>query len=370
MLLSIYSIDPAERALVIGSALADIDDETTIGDISEYIDYYGAYSLELTEEDIKERPVELLAQFADQISKKRANRVKVTFQGEKGEDAGGLARSFIAKLFKALPEELGLEARPNGLYTPIETEPLSDERKKVYNDIGRVLMFCINATTDYPIGMIFELPVFTALVKLNENHLKRPIQELVENKQAFDELCDMYLEMHRLDESQQNTLKWIQENKNSPDARETIQGMMIELFGPLIEIAKGMRGTSFTRVTAKDVQEEDPQELSELIQGKVDAEMIKESLEFGDDVPQNLTEWVREWIDDADETKLSQFLVAMSGSPALGKMPLKITKCEGELTLFHTCFNHVELPVNILDTQEKLNTNLDANLGGGKFTMA
>lgn len=371
LLRAIHNIDPGQRELVIEATLANLDEETTIDEIIDDIDYYNSYTLEIAQEDIQERPLELLTQVGAQIESKSANRIKVTFKGEVGQDAGGLGRVFISELFDALKIALAFQVREStGLCSPIATDLLSDETKKAYNNIGQVLMFCLNATTDYPIGMIFEQSVFTALTKLQEKYFDRPIQKLIQDEKVYKELCTLYIEMNRLDEFRHGTLEWLKNNRDDPEAREMIQGMLVCTFEPLIEIARGMKAAPFKKVTFESVQKISPLILSEKLQGKVDEQTIVAALEFDASIPENLKQGFIAWIKNADDAKRVQFLLAMTGSPALGSKPLEIKACEGGKVIFHTCFNSVELPVQHLDSPEKLNFTLDNILGGGKFTIA
>ncbi len=368
---ALYSVEPSQRALVVEATLANKDQESDVDDILYFIDYYNSYVLEIPQEAIKEKPLELLAQISEQIAKKRATKIQLTFKGERGQDAGGLGRVFISDLFDALKIKLNFQQREtNGLYAPVAQGSLDEETKKAYRDMGRLLMFCLNATTDYPIGMIFEQSVFTGLTKLQEHHLNKPVEQLVEDKKTLHELCDIYVEMNRNDEGATGTLQWLQENKNDDDAQETIQGMLIDVFGPLLEIAKGMKDVPFTEVTMHDVQEMLPATLSEKLQGKVGKEQIIKALEFTPDIPEQIQQWVSNWITSADDKKCSEFIAAITGSPALGTKPIKITACEGEKTICHTCSNHLELAIGILTSQEQVDINLDGICGGGKFTMA
>ncbi|MBS0633891.1 MAG: hypothetical protein JSR37_00325 [Verrucomicrobia bacterium] len=368
---AITRIDPAERPIVVEATVANLEEDSNSDEIVEFIDYYNSYTLEIPQSAIKEQPLQLLAQFAEQISKKRAKRIKVTFEGEKGQDAGGLGRVFISELFEALKTKLAFREREGtGLSAPVASGILSDEAKKAYNHIGKVLMFCLNASTDYPIGMIFEQSVFTALTKLHDKHLANPIQELVKNKELYDEFSALYQEMYSLDESAKSTLEWMQNNKDDPEAKEQIEDMIVDVFGPLVEIAKGMKDVVFNTVTHQDLLKMTPLKLSEKLQGVVGKPMILSALEFHPDISPQIEQWVRSWIKAADNKKLTEFLLAMTGSSALGRKPLKISACEGEKFIFHTCFNSVELPVAFLESEEKLNALLDNVLGGGRFTIA
>lgn len=327
-----------------------------------------SYTMDLAREDLHNQPMNVLRNLVEKFQNEQAYTLKIYFLDEPGIDAGGVGREFISELFEGIKKSLQFKQCDNGLYRPtlpmknFEYQPLSEEEKKQYQQLGALMKFCLNATVEYPIGMLFDHAVFTFLTKVQAKHLDKPFEEL-----DFAELFAIYEAMNSENEADMKTLEmmkgYLAVEETKEQTRETIESIMRPVMVPLIEIAKGMKAAPFLRFTWEDLQQIAPGALSEKLQGKVTRDMIIDKLAFGDSIAPNMREWIQAWIKEADFDKVQRFLFAMTGARALGNKGLKID-ASNENVHFHTCTNSVEMPLHTIQSQQELYEFMELALAG------
>src|SRR5260221_7964604 len=137
---------------------------------------------------------------------------------------------------------------------------------------------------------------------------------------------------------------------------------------PLIEIAKGMKAASFEgEVSWEDVHSMSPKTLSERLQGVVTREMILDKIQFQNGISQVKQAWLKNWIENADDLKIKQFLFAMTGASSLGRKPLSVEKSDANIH-FHTCYNSVDIPMDVIDSEERFVETIEATISGKEYT--
>jgi hypothetical protein len=357
-----------------------------------------AYMIDIAREELRTVPLQVLDNLCSQFTKERPNELLVNFLGEKGSDWGGLGKDFIKELFEAIKEKMKFFEAPNGLYRPVLTteggslKPLSDEQKKGYYQVGQLMAFCFNPTEEreYPIGMLFDEGVFTALTRLKPEHLERGFDKIIADDKMFDEMYAIYEAMNSSNKAEVKQIKQMKECLK-PLTSETPEKVLQDLFAavayedeveglnitsdntekireyypklqdalrktitntyipwalaPLFEIANGMKNAPVQmNTTWQDLQKMPPGKISERLQGTVSREMIIEKLQFGEGISSEQQEWIKNWIRNADDAKVKKFLYAMTGTSALGRKGLEIGISE-DVPVFHTCFNKAELPL-------------------------
>ena len=373
-----------------------------------------AYVLDCTRQQLEESPRSLLHDLCEQFKQQPRDRLRVHFQGEAGVDAGGLGRQFVTELSAGIGGKMGFKECENGLFRPELTrgtdgkaQPLSSDAIATYHDFGEFLEFCPNAAEDYPIGMLFDLSVFEALTMFEDRHLT-DFKNL-----TFTEQFSIYEAMqHKEDDRQQieKIKQWLEplkrdtpENvlrdayaavetddaiaalginydpekirKHYPAIQEAIKKSIVEesiwpVVAPLIEIAKGMKDAPFgAKLSWAAIHGMNPAVLSERLQGVVTREMILDKLQFGDGIAEEKQEWMKRWIENADDAKIKQFLFAMSGSSSLGRKPLSIEK-SGDNIYFHTCFNTVDIPMDGIETDELFASLINTTIVGKEYSRA
>lgn len=335
--------------------------------------YDSVYKMDVARENLRNDPLQLLWTISEMMNKESAYELRIHFMNEPGIDAGGLGKEFISELFEGIKTKMRFKEYSNGLYRPIlpmknyEYQPLSYEEKQHYYQLGQLMMFCLNAEREYPIGMLFDQAVFTMLTKLQPKHFEKSFDELIATQEGFTELFAIYEAMNSDNEDDMRSLNIMKSYLASEETREqtieTIQSIMKPIMVPIIEIAKGMKAAPFAAIMWDDIQAMRPSLLSELLQGKVTREMIIEKLEFDESIPEDKQQWMKEWINQADFAKVQRFLFALTGARALGNKGLTIEP-SSENVHFHTCTNTVELPLAAISSQQEFNEFMALALTG------
>ncbi|MBS0634817.1 MAG: hypothetical protein JSR37_05085, partial [Verrucomicrobia bacterium] len=335
--------------------------------------YDSVYKMDVARESLKNDPLQLLRTISEMMNKESAYELRIHFMNEPGIDAGGLGKEFISEIFEGIKTKMRFKEYSNGLYRPIlpmknyEYQPLSNEEKQHYYQLGQLMMFCLNAEREYPIGMLFDQALFTMLTKLQPKHFEKSFDELIANQEGFTELFAIYEAMNSDNEDDMRSLNIMKSYLASEETREqtieTIQSIMKPIMVPIIEIARGMKAAPFSAITWDDIQAMRPSLLSELLQGKVTREMIIEKLEFDESIPEDKQQWMKEWINQADFAKVQRFLFALTGARALGNKGLTIEP-SSENVHFHTCTNTVELPLAAISSQQEFDEFMELALTG------
>ncbi len=378
--------------------------ETTIDELFSET----GFRVTVSRSELTENPRKALDDFIQKLARELVPKhsLYVQFTGEAGIDASGLSKEFISLLFMHVTSTLHLEKSDNGLFLP--KLPMSDEDKKTYANLGAFMMFCLNAWHEYPTGMVFDRGFFVALTQLKPKHLHQPCSELVATEEGFQELLDIYVhmksptnatsaDMQRLKayagpftvDTPEDTLKDAYEyamlayeddmadltidnlKDNLPKLQQAVRQYIIETtlmpyLVPIIEVAKGMESSPYGADVWQSICAMNADRLSEKIQGRLTKELVIAKLKF-ENVPPEKQDWLLEWIHNASQDSLKTFVYGMTGSYALGTKDLTVSAVNA--VFYHTCFNRVDLPFELMHDQEAFNHMLNNSLQNlGRYT--
>src|SRR5262249_17485925 len=127
----------------------------------------------------------------------------------------------------------------------------------------------------------------------------------------------------------------------------TLKGVAMRIMkpylAPCIEIARGMKDSQNTlKMNWDALQQKNPAALSTALQGVLTKEEVLENLQF-EGISSPVADWVTDWINEMDESKLKNFVYILSGTPALGQ-GAKITIKRAPISCaFHTCGLELDL---------------------------
>jgi hypothetical protein len=375
--------------------------------IAVYEHERNAYLIEANQKGVDSSPLRLLHQFCQRMDHHQLPELAVIYEGEPAVDAGGPGRQWIAAVVANGCQVLPMERRENGLLRPRLNEredgsfqPLSETEEQAFVDLGKLMMFCLNAKTPYPIGQLFDGGIFAALKEIP--FLSMDFDDIDFNvPSTFDRMFSIYEQMNSIAEddvkmiqqikkalyldSKSSNADWLDayylvmndpsiEQLNLGDSptpeklkehgaaiqaavrRYVIQNKLKPSLEPLHLMAKGMQQAKFQTVRFQDLQRIPTTEIALHLQGTVSKEAVLAQLEFNSSVGEQTRGWIREWIMHADQTKLEQFLFALSGSTGLSPTQ-KIKIAQQPKLEFRTCFNGVDLPN--LDNKRDLFSMLD-----------
>lgn len=362
---------------------------------------------------VSDQPEKVLSALSEVFDKRNAQILVVNFENEKGVDAGGLRRQFVCDLVKSLCGKLKFRDMGNGLFRPCSrnenpTYPcLSEGDKKVYQDLGKLIMFCLNAAEEYPTGPIFDPGTFVALVRMDPKLLDRKFEEIdFQDPKIFASLFDLYMQMHEFHEEESKGLlrRWhylslsatnhetrLQEafasvmtdesierlgitidqvdriRQNLPAIQAAVKTELIErmraTFAPIHAIATGMKSFRFaSKCDFSAVQCMNPNDLSNQIQKNVLKQDIISKIRFDlfhkTDI---IKSWFTNWINKADDKKLELFLYAVSGSSGLGSNS-QIKVMHSKSFAFHTSGCQMEMNFDEVSNENDFAACMDAHL--------
>lgn len=373
----------------------------------------GVYVMQFVRSELQTHPEQILKTLSEQFQHSIHSQLNIQFEGEVGADAGGLGRQLVGQLLSEIGRKMQFEKRDNGLFRPRLREnsegeilPLTESDKATYRQLGQLMMFCLNASVPYPVGMLFDQGVFTAIARMKSKDLRKEFEEIDFTDPAiFGRMLGIYKEINRYSESdvkmierlesylapksdselteayaivmQDPSIEKLQINDDVKKMKQHQAEIMVAVrkyivannlrrtFAPLHEIAKGMRESPFnSRLSFTDVLRMDPVELSRTVQGTVSKEDILKKLQFEEEIPENIQSWFKTWIEKANDKKIEHFIFALSGSSALGQdAQIKIAK--GGNIAFHTCFNTLDVnwyknkETKELYSEQELTNNLE-----------
>lgn len=383
----------------------------------------GTYFLEVAKDVIVEQPQIVLQSLCDKFHEQVHNRleIKMTGPGEAGQDVGGPGRQFVSTLFSALSNQLQFAKLDNGLVKPAILEnkegnfpPLTKEEKETYRNIGKLIMFCLNAEVPYPIGNLLDQSVFVALTKLPPDDLQHEFDSLDFNDaEVFGKMLQVYKGMHRLNENDAKTIASLEKCLNPQNEEDWKAAEQIALLdedfekgtwtetaarqaaiqaavkkyvletklkpelSPLFEIAKGMKTAPFTEPNDfTQIQQLAPAKFSRQLQGIVTKKEIQNKLRFeyvSAEKMNDLKKWFENWIEQAPLSKIEDFIFALSGSTAIGEGAVIKIQEEGNF-FFHTCYNTFGIKSSAINSEEDLKKHLTWTLehvkAQGGFDMA
>ncbi|MBS0637599.1 MAG: hypothetical protein JSS12_08810, partial [Verrucomicrobia bacterium] len=375
----------------------------------------GIYRVVLPREQIKQNPLALLAKLTENIDKHKIKQLSIEFAGEEGIDASGLGREFVSLLSEAVVEALRPTPQKNGLVRAI---PMNEDNKQICQQLGKLMMFCLNSTQNYPMGMIFDHGFFAMLSMLQPHHGSRALQDLLKDNKTFNELFTIYLAMESTNEKEADTIARLKSwntpfNQNTDPAvlsdlyfsescmfeerggldklseeeikadpsilkqpeymaalqevarekiAETIMAALQPVLPAAIEVAKGMQSVNYP-VNFDKAQKMGPAALSEKLQGTLSTPVVLQNLKFSEDIPPEKQNLFKEWIETLPPDQLKRFVFALTGAYAVGKAELKLFPTS-ERVIFHTCFSYADIPFNAMKSKEDITMVMAAALTG------
>jgi len=339
--------------------------------------------------------------------------LKVTYAQQAGFDAGGLGRQFISDLFANLAKKEDFkEIGHSGLYRPKLQCPQATGNRLYYN-LGKAMMFCLNASKEYPTGILFDQGFFWALLNMPEPLLNQDFAP-----KLFNELFALFVKMNEHIESELQAVKYTKKYleplpADPEDKKHFLQGIysvveddervkalnipadadlepyLEQLQGalrdyifenvlrpnlvPLIEIAKGMRDAPFRyKLSWHMLRDLLPSEFSDRLQGVFSTQAIVDKLELDEKIPKEKGEWLKNWIVNTNDENRKRFLFALSGSRALGERGIKVKLAVPETApfSFSTCFNIVSIPFETIDTEAQFCKTLEDSLKDPTYSAA
>ena len=275
----------------------------------------GSYHIRIVPDELKIHPEIILKNISELFQRFIFKNLQVFFIGQQGADQGGLSRQFISDLFSQLALKMKFQKCDNGLFRPRLPEDsngdfpaLSKADKTLYRQLGQMMMFVLNASIIMPIGMLFDLGVFTAITKMDPKLLRKEFEEIDLNDPViFDKMLGIYKDINRYIEDDMKmvlrTEQYLNLNEASPDEllqdayglvmgdpnieqfnigydvkkmrqhlpqiKMAVQKLFIDTklrpaLSPIHEIAKGMKSSVFnSRLNFRTLQKMSPAKLSE-----------------------------------------------------------------------------------------------------------
>lgn len=380
--------------------------------------------------ELKANPEATIEQLCKQFDRSKCHMLRVTYQGGRGVDAGGLRRQFIADLFSNLSSKLGFHRFDNGLYRP-KCRPDADypvmnaKDKKHCEDLGKMMMFLLNAAEEYPTGLIFDPGTFVALVRMDHRYVNQKFEDIKFDDQAtYNAMFAIYKAMNQSNEDETKGIKRMEgylaltnasKDQDLKDAfasvmaddnierlniaadnvvqikqhlnaiKAAVKSSMIEnmkaTFGPIHAIAVGMKSSSFdNKFKFSEMPHKTPAEISKQLQGVASKQDIISRVQFYGGIgttvsADKLKTWFTNWINKLDEKKpedakkLELFLYAATGSTALGsgsRINFMHTHVDPNSTrggfAFHSCSGQIDLNYNEMKNESDLASILEAHL--------
>lgn len=349
---------PSEDFTAMADQLRNISDENELqmrlrAIASRYQSEEGFYTMHLKRDELEKIPGVVLNRLTDRFIQSISDQLNITFEGEAGIDAGGLGRQFICDLFKGVLKSMQGEPNPEtGLYRP-------KGNSDVYEKLGKVMMFCLNAAKNYPTGILFDDGVFGAIVAFLKTSLEKPFERL-----TYEELFTVY---EALQFSEPEMLSHMR-NATDDEKREIYEEQLIPSLAPIYAIAKGMKNAPFiTKLSWQDVAQLEPNALSRRLQGVLSRDKILEKLKFAPSIAAEQKDWLNSWLRNAEIEKIKQFLYILTGASSIGNVTLEIddnSQNESAPFLFHSCARVLEVPFQKLESEEQFVAALEASLTG------
>lgn len=328
---------------------------------------------------------------------------QVIIRGEKGRDLGGLSRETTTDAYDAF-----IKNNFDGSGFP---KWKGEEQKEEYQALGKMMAFAATRNGERPLGKKMDPKVFTAikaidgrsefsmtskleiLGKMNpEFHNDNLINDFTkflnsnkdneiskDNQEFLKNMADVYMYGNFDDYRKEDgslDFKKIKDNLDiiKKDLFDDFnkQSKVDEKVMPLYYMAQGLVADPHHR---GKINKMSAQELDVAIQGEVKAEDVVKALNFAPEdippqffLPGNLQKAIKDWISKANNSQLENLLKVMTGSPSLGKekeLNMIAIRDKGKLDSSHTCFNRLDINVDLINNAESMKNFLD-DIGDGK----
>lgn len=324
--------------------------------------------------DLKNNPLPHLQKFVDQIGDKKSASISVEFIGQKGVDAGGLARDYLDDLAGGLAQQQNLFARidESGLVVPRAGE---ENALVIFENLGRVIGFCC---PPHIIGYHFDPSIFAVAFSLCAEELDQSFDELTTERKIalYDTLLKtqgvemrdyhpltLYAAKEWSEEQRQQLTKMLNEaDLPIENLRESLLALINEYWENQLRgihaLAKGIKAHCIKWGIANDRSknwkwnhcffQSDAQEYSRSIQGSIDREQIIRQivLENANQEVEKKADWLIDWISNgATDEEIKHLLKYITGSSGLKPdKQVTITGGGSPSPSPRTCSETLELP--------------------------
>lgn len=351
-----------------------------------------SFYLQCERSSFAEHPDHSLHELAGNIVSKKATDFKIQFNGEPGQDIGGLRRNYMLDLFSALSTKHQLLK---------EIVPFTNENERVLTDIGHVfkmltqgLLYRGTNPQSIVTGEVFHSSYFKGILNFTHKELSHPFEVLLKDKERVLEMMitsSTDKESLTLFQNIQNFCQWdgSKENKAkhkklirelrdnnfydfngleknigriTPDDLGKIKAIMID---NIIIDHQAKIKSLYTMAKAMDYSREEWNELRDLgrlrlqvqVQGGFNKGLLLERLDFDYDYcngdlmaigsAQAQEVVIRDWMAAQTPRRLQIFLYNTTGSTSV---PLKRLTFRfntfGTPPAIHTCSQTIDLPAN------------------------
>lgn len=300
------------------------------------------YRMELSHDDLTDNPIQLLFNFVELIQSKKCHALKITFFDSPAVDNGGPSQEFISILVAEVCKKLKLTRRnENGLYR-LYKEELTTEEKQIYEALGQLFMFLLNAKRKYVTGHLFDMSLFVALSELDNSLMPFDDDNFKALFQIYEEMCK---------EFDQKTVEHMK-SASREECIAAMKGFMV----PCMAIKRGMLDSPFAQ------QKIPAEKLFHSIQGSLSNSFVYSQIRFKPGIPAAKQEWFKAWILGIDTQKLRSFLYGLTGGFALGEKTLTVATSPDNIH-FHTCDDStLEVPFSHINSPELFASLIEGEL--------
>jgi hypothetical protein len=294
------------------------------------------------------------------------------FEPNPAIDAGGVSRQFTSDLCKALFITTG-EDPPLIVLTEEDSLPdFKDEEAAIYQKFGNILSFVLTNTSPLITGVYLN-PKFYLLLKKAALGLTPDQIAVSFTKEILTQDPDTIKTLNFYDNPSpelkleaitclRNTyLSDLTDEATIEDVRREIETTILErgikMSDAILHILNGM--SPLAKANLATIEDAD---LSTRIQGSlVTAESLKAAIQMEEglsDLALEKRTWILERIDEKQEDPkwLAGFLHFITGQPFLSPLapPIKLKFLDLENFNAHTCFNMLDVPINVAKREEFL----------------
>lgn len=338
--------------------------------------------------ELTETPFKIVLDLYEHLKK---NKIKllpnsIEYTDSEGIDAGGVMRSFVTNLTKALcdPKYSLVTGLPSKVIPSINTDNPSslslEDQEKCFTILGRFFSAAMQRYQSIVVGQYFHPIVFKMLFALTPEDL-----EMNDSSEVFDKMLKIYIRDHfnATEEIAQNLV----ENNITEDFRDIYciesrdqfikENKIDEKIKAILLIAKSIYDSLSSKTRWVPIKGTSPDVLREKIEGILSKDTIQNALQMDErDQPHPTSvEYLKKWITGTDSQMLQKFIEAISGMKSLDPaIKLNMAGITGINTLpkFHTCVFRIDLSQysSYEIFKEKLEMSLDYCLAGSGFQMA
>jgi hypothetical protein len=360
--------------------------------------YEGAPPVEIHFDDFFNHPIQVLTHLSEAMTENGFPRIEHI--NSPGQDAGGLTRDCITRLFSVLfdPKTLWLPMKARigkEQYTPVilpEANLPLKEQILCYQAIGKIFALAIIGYKSISTGPYFEPIVFAMIYSLSEKDLSILLEGIdITNikevpKEIFEKLFTLYAEKilgmksttianclnDRFQDDEDLQLACLESMKDvlALSQIDKIIPAILVIAKSMYDYRKVLDKEGARKILPWDKWKKTSSEaLRQRIEGKLEKKDLFAALEYcgegsssswREEVWIQLKSWIlrvkpchektkeflEEWIQKASDKQLRNFLWALNGKPTLfhdRKVAIKLEKKGASLPVFHSCFGGMDL---------------------------